>query len=142
MMAGIGSKDTKPELAIRKILHAQGFRYRLHRKDLPGRPDIVLPKHRTVIFVHGCFWHGHRNCRLFRIPYSRSEFWEQKIGLNIARDARVHAELGEAGWNVVDVWECAVKGSGRVGTGALSEILERAIIDRTPLEIRGTAYLE
>lgn len=109
MMAGIGSKNTKPELIVRKMLHAAGFRFRLHRKDLPGKPDIVLPKHRVAIFVHGCFWHGHENCRLFRLPKSRAEFWAAKIGDNRARDERNQAQLLLDGWRVVVIWECALK---------------------------------
>jgi DNA mismatch endonuclease (patch repair protein) len=108
MMAGIRGKDTRPELALRKRLHALGFRYRLHVRDLPGRPDIVLPKYGAVIFVHGCFWHGH-GCPLFKWPKSRSEFWREKIGGNIARDARALQALQDSEWRVAVLWECAIR---------------------------------
>lgn len=111
MMSGIRGKNTKPELLIRKALHARGFRYRLHC-DLPGKPDICLPKHRAVIFVHGCFWHGH-DCHLFKWPSTRPEFWRDKIERNRAVDAAAEAALGEGGWRVAVVWECALKGRAR-----------------------------
>ncbi|WP_226628385.1 very short patch repair endonuclease [Alloyangia pacifica] len=109
MMAGIGSKNTKPELVIRKGLHKFGFRYRLHRKDLPGKPDIVLPKYQSVIFVHGCFWHGHEGCSFFKVPKTNTEFWLAKIRRNQVRDAEVQAKLMESGWRVLTVWECATR---------------------------------
>lgn len=112
MMAGIRGKDTKPELLIRKALHAAGFRYRLHAK-LPGRPDIVLPKHGAAIFVHGCFWHGH-DCHLFKWPATRQAFWKQKIEGNRARDARNLADLRADGWRILTVWECAIKGRAKM----------------------------
>lgn len=108
MMSGIRGKDTKPEIVVRKLLHKHGFRFRLHRKDLPGRPDIVLPKHRAVVFVNGCYWHGHDDCHLFRLPASRREFWEKKISDNRTRDLNVRKSLADAGWKVIDVWECAI----------------------------------
>nr|WP_171231954.1 very short patch repair endonuclease [Ruegeria sp. HKCCA4812] len=108
-MAAIKSRDTKPELVIRKALHARGFRYRLHSSSLPGKPDLVFKKHRAVIFVHGCFWHGH-NCPLFRWPATRQEFWRAKITGNQERDRRVEAEILNLGWRVGVVWECALKG--------------------------------
>lgn len=111
MMSGIRGKNTKPELLIRKALHARGFRYRLHC-DLPGKPDICLPKHRAVIFVHGCFWHGH-GCHLFKWPKTRPEFWRTKIGRNQEVDVAAEAKLFEAGWRIATVWECALKGSVR-----------------------------
>lgn len=125
MMAGIRAKNTKPEIAVRKLLHGLGFRFRLHRKDLPGKPDIVLPKWRVAIFVHGCFWHGHNNCRLFRFPKSRPEFWETKIGANIARDKIDSARLAETGWRVLQIWECALKGRNAIKPTMLSQ----AIVD-------------
>jgi len=106
-MAAIKSKDTQPELIVRRRLHAAGFRYRLHRKDLPGRPDIVLPKHHLAIFVHGCFWHKH-NCRYFQWPRTREAFWREKILANVERDLRDHRELRALGWRVVVIWECRV----------------------------------
>lgn len=111
MMSGIRSKNTKPEILIRKALHAAGFRFRLHRKGLPGSPDIVLPKYRAVILINGCFWHGH-DCRLFKWPKTRPEFWREKIEGNIARDQRNQAELKKLGWRVCILWECELKGAG------------------------------
>lgn len=112
MMAGIKGKDTRPEMLIRRALHARGYRFRLHRKDLPGRPDIVLPKHRAVIFINGCFWHGH-DCHLFKWPKTREDFWREKIGRNKVRDQAKRAALEQAGWRVLVIWECALKGKGR-----------------------------
>lgn len=109
MMAGIKGKNTKPEILIRKALHAQGFRFRLHNSQLPGKPDIILPKYKTVILVNGCFWHGHLNCRLFRLPKSRTQFWEEKINGNIARDMKNQKALAGAGWRQIIIWECALK---------------------------------
>lgn len=139
-MAGIKSGNTSPELAVRKTLHAAGFRFRLHKRDLPGRPDIVLPKYKTAIFVHGCFWHGHENCRLFRLPKSRTEFWETKITGNRARDARDIQALQHLGWKSVVVWECAVKGKGRLSDQLLSNALTEALVaNKNPIvEVRGT----
>jgi len=105
MMARIRAKDTKPEMFVRRALHAAGYRYSLHSRKLPGRPDLVMRKHRAVVFVHGCFWHGH-DCRYFRLPGTRTEFWAAKIEANRARDARAVSELLEAGWRVAVVWEC------------------------------------
>lgn len=112
-MSGIRGKNTKPELMIRKALHARGFRYRIHCKDLPGNPDLCLPKHRAVIFVHGCFWHGH-GCHLFKWPRTREEFWRAKIERNQEVDARSMAALANAGWRVATVWECSLKGRDEV----------------------------
>lgn len=103
------SKDTKPEILVRKLLHALGYRFRLCRKDLPGKPDIVLPKYRTVIFVHGCFWHQHAGCKAASRPSTNVEFWEKKFARNRERDARVEAELAALGWRVIVIWECEVK---------------------------------
>lgn len=109
MMAGIQGKDTKPELLVRKYLHSRGLRYRLHAKELPGKPDLVFPKYKAIVFVHGCFWHGH-NCKLFKFPATRPMFWKNKIAANIARDELVQKKLTESGWRVGIVWECALKG--------------------------------
>jgi DNA mismatch endonuclease (patch repair protein) len=109
MMARIRSTDTKPEMILRRGLHAAGFRYRLHVPGLPGKPDIVLPKFRSVIFVHGCFWHGHADCKNFRIPKTRPEFWTAKINTNRDRDNRTIAAIRDAGWRVLVVWECATR---------------------------------
>ena len=111
-MSGIKATDTGPELAVRKGLHRGGFRYRLHDRRLPGRPDLVFPKHGAVIFVNGCFWHGH-DCQLFKWPKTRSGFWREKILGNKDRDRRNHAQLLADGWRVGHVWECALKGNGR-----------------------------
>ncbi|RFU13349.1 DNA mismatch endonuclease Vsr [Rhodobacteraceae bacterium W635] len=109
MMSRIGSRNTKPEMVVRKGLHAAGFRYRLHARNLPGSPDIVLPKYRSVILVHGCFWHAHEGCRNFRLPKSNTDFWREKLVLNAERDTRQLKELQDAGWRTLVVWECATR---------------------------------
>lgn len=137
MMSGIRGKNTKPELLIRKALHARGFRYRLHCKDLPGNPDLCLPKYRAVIFVHGCFWHGH-GCHLFKWPKTRPEFWRQKIERNRAVDEAALLALLEAGWRVATVWECALKGRLRLPADRVLAELERWLLLSGPVgEIRG-----
>jgi DNA mismatch endonuclease, patch repair protein len=108
MMSGIRGKNTNPEMIVRRILHAAGFRYRLHDKKLPGKPDIVLPKCKTVIFVHGCFWHGHM-CKKFKWPSTRPEWWREKIEGNFARDRRHVSELQSLGWRAITVWECELQ---------------------------------
>jgi DNA mismatch endonuclease, patch repair protein len=108
-MAAVRARDTKPELMIRKALHGAGLRYRLNVRDLPGKPDIVLPRYRAVVFVHGCFWHRHE-CDLFRWPESRIVFWREKLDANAARDVKAADALEEAGWRQAVIWECAVKG--------------------------------
>ena len=137
MMSGIRGKNTKPELLIRKALHARGFRYRLHCKDLPGNPDLCLPKYRAVIFVHGCFWHGH-GCHLFKWPKTRPEFWREKIARNCEVDAGAERALAEEGWRQAVIWECAVKGRTR---RSLEEVISTCAdwlnSDRPRLEIRG-----
>lgn len=110
-MRAIRSVDTKPELLVRKALFAAGFRYRLHKVELPGKPDIVLAKYQTVIFIHGCFWHGH-DCKYFKIPKTRTDFWLSKIRANQTRDQSVIGQLNQAGWHVIQVWECATRPSG------------------------------
>jgi len=107
-MSRIRGKDTKPELIVRSMLHRMGYRFRLHVKDLPGKPDIVLPKYRTVIFVHGCFWHRHAGCRFAYAPKSRRMFWTAKFAETVARDRRNTAQLRRAGWQVIAIWACQV----------------------------------
>jgi DNA mismatch endonuclease (patch repair protein) len=106
MMAGIGPRDTQPELIVRRLLHRLGFRFRLHQTGLPGRPDLVLRRYRLVIFVHGCFWHRHQGCRNCTMPKTRTRFWVKKFDKNVARDARTVRALRRSGWRVVAVWEC------------------------------------
>ena len=112
-MSAIKSKNTKPEIAVRKLLHSMGYRFRLHRKDLPGSPDIVLPKYKTVIFVHGCFWHRHENCKYATTPKTRKEFWEKKFRENINRDNLNQANLSLKGWKIIIIWECQLKGDNK-----------------------------
>lgn len=113
-MSKIKGKDTKPEIMLRKELHRRGFRFRLHVKGLPGKPDIVLPKHNTVIFVQGCFWHAHEGCKYFKIPKTRSVWWSEKLMKNRERDQRNMEKLKELGWNVIEVWECSIKKSDNI----------------------------
>lgn len=113
MMAGIGGKDTKPEMLVRRALHRRGFRFRLHAKNLPGRPDLVFPKYRAVVFVHGCFWHRHEGCRFATVPSTRADFWKKKFEANVARDQKVIAGIRAKGWRTAVVWECTTKGRGR-----------------------------
>lgn len=137
MMAGIKGKNTKPELILRKGLHAAGFRFRIHVADLPGKPDLVLPRFRAVIFAHGCFWHGH-DCHLFKMPSTRTEFWQAKIDRNRVVDARSRSQLADAGWRQAVVWECALKGRTRL---AHDEVIDSCAqwlqSDTQALEIRG-----
>jgi len=105
-MSRIRGKDTKPEIKVRSMLHRMGYRFRLHRKDLPGKPDIVLPKYNTVIFVHGCFWHRHKGCKFAYTPKSRVDFWNAKFDDTVARDKRNRKQLQAKGWNVEIIWEC------------------------------------
>ncbi|HEY8596448.1 MAG TPA: very short patch repair endonuclease [Devosiaceae bacterium] len=109
MMSGIRGKNTKPELALRRALHARGFRFRLHSANAQGRPDLVLPKYRAVVFVHGCFWHRHKGCRYATMPSTRPDFWHAKFESNVARDRIVRAALLAAGWRVATIWECALR---------------------------------
>lgn len=108
-MSRIRSKDTKPELIVRKYLFSKGFRFRLHDKALPGKPDIVLPKYKTVIFIHGCFWHGHEGCKYFVAPKTRTEWWLKKINTNISKDLENQDLLKLDGWGVLIIWECELK---------------------------------
>lgn len=108
-MSQIKGKDTKPEMLVRKFLHFNGFRYRLHVKDMPGKPDLVLPKYNSVIFVHGCFWHAHEGCDYFKIPKTRTEWWKEKLYGNRERDKANIEKLKQEGWNVIVVWGCELK---------------------------------
>ncbi|MGI9056416.1 MAG: very short patch repair endonuclease [Pyrinomonadaceae bacterium] len=109
MMSRVKQRHTKPEIIVRKLLHRLGYRFRLHNKKLPGTPDIVLPKYETVIFVHGCFWHQHENCRKARRPTSNVEFWNEKLDKNIERDKQKESELKKAGWKILTIWDCEIK---------------------------------
>tara|TARA_B100000676_G_C17959581_1_gene776762 strand:- start:472 stop:924 length:453 start_codon:yes stop_codon:yes gene_type:complete len=124
MMSSIRDKDTKPELFIRSGLHAIGYRYKLHDKNLPGKPDLVLPKYNAIILVNGCFWHGH-DCHLFRLPKTRSDFWAAKIRANIERDRKNLAAYCKLGWRVLTIWECAIRG---VPQEELDELIKRTSI--------------
>ncbi|MGL4635402.1 MAG: very short patch repair endonuclease [Beijerinckiaceae bacterium] len=139
MMSGIRSKDTAPEMVLRRGLHSEGFRFRLHDRTLPGNPDMVFPRWRAVIFVHGCFWHGHE-CHLFRWPKSREAFWQEKIGRNRANDIRTTEALAAAGWRQSVVWECALKGrTRRPVEKVIADCAEWLRSDKPALEIRGQA---
>lgn len=109
MMAGIKGKDSKPEVLVRQLLHRAGFRYRLHRRDLPGSPDIVMPARKVIIFVQGCFWHAHAGCRYAKVPSTRTEFWTAKLQANVARDQRAVDQLITLGWRVLLIWECSTR---------------------------------
>lgn len=136
-MSRVRGKDTKPELLIRRALHASGLRYRLHGAQLPGRPDLVFPGRRAVVFVHGCFWHGH-HCPLFRLPATRTPFWSAKIGKNRARDAATEAALVAAGWRVLTIWECAIRGPNRRETDIVVAVARDFILgDATLAELSG-----
>jgi DNA mismatch endonuclease (patch repair protein) len=108
-MSRIKGKNTKPEILVRKFLHSKGFRFTLHDKKLPGKPDIVLPKYKMVIFVHGCFWHGHKGCKYFVIPKTKTKWWLNKINGNIARDKKASRTLKKSGWRIINIWECRLK---------------------------------
>lgn len=109
VMSRVKGRDTAPELAVRSILHHHGYRFRLHRKDLPGCPDIVLPRHKKIVFVNGCFWHGHKGCRKSSRPTTNVDFWNSKIDANVARDRKVIRKLRRLGWSVLVVWECELR---------------------------------
>jgi len=126
-MRRIRGRDTKPELLLRRGLHSRGLRFRLYRSDLPGRPDLVFPLRKAVVFIHGCFWHGH-GCALCKAPATRAEFWTSKIARNAERDQIASSELMKAGWRVLTVWECAMRGPGRM--------LTREVVDRCEAFIR------
>jgi DNA mismatch endonuclease, patch repair protein len=137
MMAGIRGINTKPELTLRRNLHALGFRFRLHDRSLPGKPDLVLSRYRAVLFAHGCFWHGH-DCHLFRLPSTRRDFWAAKIAKNRQVDARAEDALAQLGWRIGIVWECSLKGRTRRSLeDVMGECAEWLRSDRTRLEIEG-----
>lgn len=138
MMSGIRGKNTKPELALRRALHARGFRYRLHSGKVHGRPDLVLPKHRAVVFVHGCFWHRHEGCRYATVPATRPEFWLAKFDANTARDGAVRTRLLEEAWRVATVWECALRNPERLN-GAVRSLEEWLLGTEGQIEIGDTA---
>lgn len=108
-MSRIRSGDTKPEMLVRKFLHANGYRYKLHEKKMPGKPDIVLPKYKTIIFIHGCFWHGHANCKYYVVPKTRTQWWLDKINRNITNDKKAVKALKKEGWRLITIWECKLK---------------------------------
>lgn len=114
-MAKVKGKDTAPELKVRRVAHRMGLRFRLHRKDLPGRPDLVFPRHRLVVFVHGCFWHRHKGCRRTTMPSTRPEFWSSKFAATVERDARQIEALRALGWRVLVLWECDLKSDEAIG---------------------------
>jgi DNA mismatch endonuclease, patch repair protein len=136
MMSGIRGQNTKPEILVRSLLHRQGFRFRLHVSNLPGKPDIVLPRYNAVIFVHGCFWHGH-DCRFFKWPKTRPEFWREKIARNCSNDLKVRRALKKAGWRIGIVWECAVRGAGKDTENITRRIGDWLHGDKPSMEIRG-----
>jgi DNA mismatch endonuclease, patch repair protein len=138
-MSRIRGRDTKPEMQIRSGLHACGFRYRLHAKDLPGQPDIVLPKFHAAVFIHGCFWHGH-DCRLFKLPMTRQQFWETKIRSNRDRDLTSVSTLLAMGWRVATIWECSLRGRDKLGCDeVVKKCREFLLSTGTPrIDVRGT----
>jgi len=138
MMSGIRGKDTKPEIRIRKALFVMGYRYRLHDKKLPGKPDLVLKKYNTVIFIHGCFWHGH-DCHLFKWPKTRPAFWKKKINRNREKDQEAMKALRKAGWHIITVWECAIKGRGRHPIETVAGRISSALEHGRGSTIRGRA---
>jgi DNA mismatch endonuclease (patch repair protein) len=137
MMSGIRGRDTGPERLIRSALHSLGFRFRLHSKSVPGRPDLVLPRYGAAVFVHGCFWHGH-DCSLFRLPSTRRQFWRAKIRRNAERDVEVALQLEQLGWRHLTIWECAFRGPGQIGVEETANRASRWIMSRRMRgEIRG-----
>jgi DNA mismatch endonuclease, patch repair protein len=124
-MSRIKSKNTKPELLVRKFLHSKGFRYKLNDKTLPGKPDLVLPKYKTIIFIHGCFWHGHEGCKYFVVPKTRTEWWLNKISTNAANDRKAIETLVKDNWKVITIWECELIIAKREAT--LSKLLEELL---------------
>lgn len=135
MMSGIRGRNTKPEILIRSLLHRQGFRFRIHVRDLPGKPDIVLPRYHAVIFVHGCFWHGH-DCPLFKWPGTRPDFWREKIGRNQVNDNRAQEALLSKGWRIGIVWECALRGTRKNTEGVAQKLSDWLRSDTSLIEVR------
>jgi DNA mismatch endonuclease (patch repair protein) len=122
VMSRIRARDTKPELAVRSILHKMGYRFRINRKDLPGKPDIILPRHQTVIFVHGCFWHRHKRCKFAYTPKSRMKFWADKFDSNVKRDLKVRRQLIKLDWHVLTVWECELRSEEKLTARLKTEL--------------------
>lgn len=138
MMAAIRCRDTRPEMIIRKGLHRKGYRFRLHNKDLYGKPDLVFPKYKAVCFVHGCFWHGHENCHLYRLPKSKVDFWKQKIRDNKTRDHVNTEKLLSSGWRVCIIWECGLKGKTKLNLEKLLDEVSKWIeSDEAFLQVTG-----
>ena len=137
-MAAIRASDTKPELIVRKALFSSGFRYRLHDRSLPGKPDVALKKYKTCIFVNGCFWHMHRNCQMFVLPKTRTEFWRAKLLENAERDQVAYEKLIQEGWKVIVVWECALKGRDRI----LPETVAQRLSSLITADIRASKIIE
>jgi DNA mismatch endonuclease (patch repair protein) len=126
MMANIKGRNTRPEMVVRRAAHRLGLRYRLHRRDLPGSPDLVFPRRRIALFVHGCYWHRHNGCKYAYTPKSNVEFWQKKFQTNVDRDIRVRQELEAGGWNVVIIWECETRDSGTVTDVLTQEVCDAA----------------
>lgn len=133
-MSSIRARNTKPEMLVRRHLHGLGFRYRLSPRDVPGRPDLVLPRHRVAILVHGCFWHGHRGCRFATVPSTKTEFWMTKFATNRSRDAAVEEKLLALGWRIAVVWECALRSSQ---SNTLQRVADFVVSDDVKIEIAG-----
>ena len=127
LMSQVKSKNTTPELIVRKYLHKKGLRYRLHKKDLPGKPDIVLSKYRTIIFVNGCFWHGHKGCKKARLPKTRSAWWEGKMASNQRKDKKNKTALKREGWNVIVVWQCKLQKNPSI---TLQRLLNQIVLSK------------
>ena len=139
-MSRIRGKSTKPEIQVRKICHNLGYRFRLHRKDLPGKPDLVFPKHHAAVFVNGCFWHGH-DCHLFQVPATRTEFWTEKIAGTKARDEYQQAQLMILDWRVMVIWECALKGRGKLSAEEIADQIESWLPTKSRYsEVTGTEF--
>jgi DNA mismatch endonuclease (patch repair protein) len=137
MMAGIKGRNTKPELILRRGLHKRGFRYKLHDKSLPGKPDLVFPKYHAVLFANGCFWHGHK-CNLFKWPKTREKFWRDKITGNIERDKRTDTALEAAGWRIARIWECSLKGKNKLPLDLIfDDCAEWLLGKKTELDVSG-----